>query len=212
MGSFIEILFALALPPAAYIILRRKTDAAVKPLVVGYIAYIAISGIRAIFRMLALGGLSGVSWVFVSALLSGVLEEVGRYAAMKYAMHEHDRWRDAISYGIGHGGAELFLGVLPYMLNDFLEGESSGGIFIMASNAVMIAFHISMSVLVMASVHYRDGRKFLYTAIAIHFLADFIPGVLRMYSVMIMLFVDLLIAAAAVYYAYITAKKLDEDI
>ena len=66
----------------AYYILRRRTDAAIKPLIIGYLTYMFVSMFRAVLRLLALNGVSGTAAVFISALLSGVLEEAGRYFAM----------------------------------------------------------------------------------------------------------------------------------
>ena len=209
--SVIEILYLFFLPPVAYYILRRRTDAAIKPLIIGYLTYMFVSMFRAVLRLLALNGVSGTAAVFISALRSGVLEEAGRYFAMKHIMHEHDMWRDGISYGIGHGGCELFLGILPLMLGDLIDGAENSGIFAMICLSGCIAFHIAMSLIVMASVHYRDSKKYLYIAMALHTLVDLIGGLLMRESAELYLIIDLLMDAAVVYFAYRLTKKLDED-
>lgn len=42
-------------------------------------------------------------------LLAGVFEEVGRYLAFRFLLKRYTNRRDAVTYGIGHGGIEAIL-------------------------------------------------------------------------------------------------------
>ena len=157
---------------------------------------------RAFFRVLALDGATGTGAVVISAVLSGVLEEIGRYFVMKYPLNDCDRWQDAVSYGIGHGGAEHFLGTVPLMMNDLLTGIETGNVqnssfvFSAIDLAAALLLHISWSVIVYAAVHYRDGKKYLFIAVVTHILIDIICGLLMKYEPILIPFASA--AAAAV--------------
>ena len=211
VAGFIEILIAAAMPFGVYLFLRKRTGAALKPFLTGFFTYMVISWIRAVFRLFLNSG--GAGDIAANAVLSGVLEEVGRYLAMMYVMHEHDKWHDAMSYGAGHGGAELILG---NMTDHFLKGlhadeVETEGLLGMASFAGCIVIHIAFSVLVMASVHYRESKKYLYIAIAVHFAADLAVGLIARTDALLSLFVSLCIDAALTVYARHTALALDDD-
>ena len=186
-----EVIFAITVPPAAFIWWKRRTDVSVKPVFAGFAAYMFISFLRAVFRLLALDGVKGIEAVVISAVLSGVFEECGRYFVMRYPLNDCDRWQDSVSYGIGHGGAELFLGTVPPMMNDLLIGfetgsfQSGGSVFFAVYTLSSLLLHVSWSVLVFAAVFYRDGKKYLIIAVMTHILIDTIQGVLMIYSPML---------------------------
>ena len=50
----------------------------------------------------------GDDWV-IGCLLAGVFEEVGRYLAFRFLLKRYTNRRDAVTYGIGHGGIEAIL-------------------------------------------------------------------------------------------------------
>ena len=212
--ELIEIIITAAMPLVVYLFLRKRTGAALKPFLTGFFTYMVISWIRALFRLLLQSG--GVGYIAANAALSGVLGEVGRYVAMMYVMHEYDKWHDAIAYGAGHGGAELILGNLPVMVDGFLKGIHAGeveteGIFSMIAFADCVFIHIVFSVLVMAAVHYRNSKKYLYIAIVVHFLSDLVCGLLMQLDALLSLFVSLCITALLYEYARRTVKTLDND-
>lgn len=51
---------------------------------------------------------------------AGIFEEGGRFLAFRYLMQNRLGWRDGVSYGIGHGGAEAMLLVGMTMLNNII--------------------------------------------------------------------------------------------
>lgn len=123
---FFQGLFNLAVPVALMIFWRKRTRASLFPVLVGFLTYQTVAFIRAGFRaVIFTDELRQTAWQFylVSALLSGLLEESGRYVSMRYIMKEkYDDWRDAVSYGIGHGGCELMLGSAMTAFGWFFQG------------------------------------------------------------------------------------------
>jgi uncharacterized membrane protein YhfC len=53
-------------------------------------------------------------------LTAGLFEEVGRYIAMKLFMKKSLNWKNAVAFGIGHGGIEAILLVGITMLNNIV--------------------------------------------------------------------------------------------
>ena len=54
--------------------------------------------------------LGDVLWCLgLGCLLAGVFEEVGRYLAFRFLLKRYTNRRDAVTYGIGHGGIEAIL-------------------------------------------------------------------------------------------------------
>lgn len=213
-GYWLKGTYCLFLPVVMFIILRRRTRASAIPLAVGFLSYMALSWVRAVFRMLITNGMRDTPWAFYlwTAIISGVIEEVARYVVFRYILHNHDEWKDAVSYGIGHGGCECILAsaFLSFQyLSTGLECNRLGTAhMIKASTAeesakllhklevmaemdtlyetvgmligftVGMAFHIAMSMLVFAAVHYIGEKKQLYIAIALHTFADIAPYLL----------------------------------
>ena len=124
---FFQGLFNIAVPVALMIFWRRRTRASLFPVLIGFLTYQIVAFIRAGFRaVIFTDELRQTAWQFylVSALLSGVLEESGRYVSMRYIMYEkYDDWRDAVSYGIGHGACELILGTALTAFGWFFQGR-----------------------------------------------------------------------------------------
>lgn len=125
-GYGLETVFCLCWPLFLFFFLRKKFGGfKVKPLLIGFGTYFAVSLVRAVFRALVLtDGVREIPalFYFLSALLSGVLEELGRYLALKYALDGFDGFRDAFSYGIGHGGCEMMLGIMSVALTQLYRG------------------------------------------------------------------------------------------
>ena len=97
------------LPVLLWIVWRRRTGAAWLPLGVGVLAYLFIGAARGVARLLFLGSMAGWSYYLGQALLAGIFEEGGRWLVFTKLMTQCDDPREAVSYGIGHGGAEHLL-------------------------------------------------------------------------------------------------------
>ena len=131
-----------------------------------------ISLLRGLVRVVVLTeSLKRDPWMFyiVSALLSGVFEEVGRYLVFCYAIPYYDRRDDCISYGIGHGAIEVIL------THSLIKADIIDSLIDCSDFATGIAFHAAMSVLVFAAAHYYN-KKLLFAAIGLHTIIDIIPA------------------------------------
>ena len=209
--SVIELIYVILLPLFLYICHRRRTGAAVIPSITGFLTYMVVSWIRALFRTLIVsdGSISAVVW---SAVLSGVLEEVGRHVAFSKVIEGSSEPRDAISYGIGHGGCEIVLSTGMIMLNEFITAvETSTQLTSTLIPTVLFTmsgmlFHISLSMLVFISVHYRESKRYFPVAIGIHIAADIIGG-LSAGNFALMFLTELLVSVALVLYTRYVYKK-----
>lgn len=159
-------------PVAVWVLFKRYWGARTFPLVVGMLAYMFISLFRGAARIMITNGMRDMPWTFyiVSALLSGVFEEAGRYVVFRWCIPNHDRWTDCIAYGFGHGGIEVVLTTQPWK-NDFFDSMWDGSDFLS-----IMAFSAAMSVLVFTSVHYTASKKPLVIAIVLHTLIDIVPA------------------------------------
>jgi len=67
---------------------------------------------------------SHVAYVLYGITMAGVFEEVGRYVVLKFFLKKERTRENAVLYGIGHGGIEVLMVVLPvyilYLLIDVL--------------------------------------------------------------------------------------------
>ncbi len=199
-------MFCLFFPAGVFIYLRRRMGLSAVPALMGFVSYMVISWVRALFRAsLLTEGLKGTPWKYclTSALLSGVLEEAGRYICMRYFMVNYDRLNDAVSYGIGHGGCESILGVSMVLFGKFITGVRCNEIgaaeymsrygadaeqlrlladthFYDSFGRIVMevsggAVNIALSVLVYISLHYIGQKKQLGISMLIHTLLDFLP-------------------------------------
>ena len=108
IGMAVAGVVKLLLPFVFWIVWRKKTKAAWIPLLAGILGYLVIGTVRGVARVLLLTPLQDTPWLFYiwQAVFAGVFEEGGRYFIFRYALPNYDRYRDAASYGIGHGGLE----------------------------------------------------------------------------------------------------------
>ena len=172
MVSVFYIIIAYIVPVAAWIAWKQKASARTFPLIIGIFSYMCISTLRGLARLVVLNeSVRGDPWMFyiLSALLSGVFEEVGRYVIYRYAIPNYDRRDDCISYGIVHVAIEIIL------TQSFFKTDIIDSLLSCADSATGIAFHAAMSVLVFAAAHYYN-KKLLFAAIGLHTFIDIIPA------------------------------------
>ena len=149
---------------------RRRFSARVFPLIAGMGAYILISLLRGVARIVVLNDdLKETPWlyIFTTAFLTGIFEETGRYIVFRFAIREYDRQSDCISYGIGHGAVEIIL------TQSLVENTLLDDFFVLYDLVSLAAFSAALSVLVFASVHYTENKNGLFAAIALHTAVDF---------------------------------------
>nr|MCR5761314.1 YhfC family intramembrane metalloprotease [Sphaerochaetaceae bacterium] len=57
-----------------------------------------------------------VAFVLYGITMAGVFEECGRYVIMKWILRKNRTCENAVLYGIGHGGIEVLIVLLPTMI------------------------------------------------------------------------------------------------
>ena len=124
----ITIILMIAIPVAFFLIWRRKhrEQTNISYLIAGAIGFIVSA------RMLEVGvhylclmtdnpvsrfiNGSTVAYVLYGTIMAGVFEECGRYIVLKYIMKKNRTRENAVMYGIGHGGIEVLVVLLPTMI------------------------------------------------------------------------------------------------
>lgn len=127
-GLLTEGIMVIAIPVILLIVWKKKTKVSLMPALAGIIVFplfgILLKSIPAYFMLSADNAVSRAMrsnvWLYCiigGGLLAGIFEEGGRFAAFKFFLKKYRSNRDAISYGIGHGGFEsayLGLAALSY--------------------------------------------------------------------------------------------------
>lgn len=176
-----------ALPFAVLFLLKKKSGVSGYPMFVGLITVMLMLLPRELFRNVLVKGAETDTGKWLTVWFIGAcFEELGRYFAMKYAMPNHDTLPDALCYGIGHGGAEVFTSArMQFMLlfeaytgtGERLEALADQGILtavtVIIGNMSNLAFHMAMSVLIARAVHYDGCKKLIPLAVFVHVLANF---------------------------------------
>jgi uncharacterized membrane protein YhfC len=124
----ITVILMIAIPVLVFICWRRKhrEQTSISYLIAGAIGFIVSA------RMLELGvhyfclmadnpvssfiNGSTFAYVLYGTIMAGVFEEFGRYIVLKYIMKKNRTRENAVMYGIGHGGIEVFVVLLPTMI------------------------------------------------------------------------------------------------
>jgi len=143
-------------------------------------------------------------WIFVLALTAALFEEVGRYFGYRIFMGKEEKtWPKGVMYGIGHGGLEsiVLVGLLSSVASlvsvlavqsldiTKLPAEQQTALHdqfaaLAAQPAWLpllggyerlcaIAFHVAMSIVVLQAF-WRGRLRWLWYAIGLHFLFDFV--------------------------------------
>lgn len=202
-------MLSYSVPVITWIVWKRRTSAGVFPLLVGMGAYILIALLRIVARGVVFTEnlqATPILFYFVSALLSGVFEEAGRFAVFRHTII--DSWVDCVSYGIGHVSIELILTQIPHITEADISDIFLGGY----SFATGISFSVAMSVLVYIAANYADRKKFLAIAIGLHTLMDCIlPGYyLGTFTIGEYMLIEVLSTAAVCYFSYRMYRHFSE--
>ena len=124
----ITVILMIAIPVIFFIFLREKhkEQTNIRYLIAGAIGFIVSA------RVLELGVhylciiadnpvsrfINGntVAFVLYGIIMAGVFEECGRHIILKYVMKRNRTRENAVLYGIGHGGIEIWAVILPSMM------------------------------------------------------------------------------------------------
>lgn len=125
----INMLLGIIIPVGLVVFFRKKYQASVKSFFVGCAVMLLFALVlEQIVHMVVLGSAAGVAiqsrtWAYAlyGALMAGVFEETGRFLAMRYMLKkEHKDAHNALMYGAGHGGFEMFVILSMGMVNNLI--------------------------------------------------------------------------------------------
>lgn len=94
-------------------------------------------------------------------LTAGLFEEVGRYIAMKFFMKKTLSWKNAVAFGIGHGGIEAIalvgLTLLNYLVMSFMINSGAFDSLVAAKLPPEIAQQIRVLLVESPTVNFLAG-------------------------------------------------------
>ncbi|MDD7113993.1 MAG: YhfC family glutamic-type intramembrane protease [Lachnospiraceae bacterium] len=136
-------------------------------------------------------------YVLYGVAMAGIFEEVGRWVILSILNKKINQRKDAIMYGIGHGGIEVWTVTLPVVLTYLMVIASNGsGLPSEMVNALMpsieafgfgmslcfvlerifcMGIHIALTVMVFYGVQNHE-KKYLLKAVVCHMLLDVLPA------------------------------------
>ena len=192
-------LFAIVFPIVLLIVWKKKTGAKLLPFFVGAAVFFLFA---IILERLFLGlvqqsplianflSSNVVGAAIFGGLMAGLFEETGRFLAFKTVLKKLPETKNAVTYGVGHGGLEilLLLGQTYVLLLLALVTNGQGALsaylptaetltlgfigFAVLERVFAMALHISLSIFVFVAA--RDAKKlWLYPlAIWLHAVVD----------------------------------------
>ena len=124
----ITVVLMIAIPLCFFIYWRRehKTQTNISWLIAGAVGFIVSARVLELgvhyFCIIAdnpvsrfING-STAAYVLYGTIMAGVFEECGRHIVLKYIMKKNRTRENAVLYGIGHGGIEIWAILLPTMI------------------------------------------------------------------------------------------------
>lgn len=124
-----NMLLGIIIPVGLVVFFRKKYHVSVKSFFVGCAVMLLFALVlEQMVHMVVLGSAAGVAiqsrtWAYAlyGALMAGVFEETGRFFAMRYVLKkEHKDAHNALMYGAGHGGFEMFVILSMGMVNNLI--------------------------------------------------------------------------------------------
>lgn len=146
-GIFVQIMIAFLLPIGlvVYFVLKKKMRW--RSFVMGIIVFILFSQVLEKLLHLYMIDATGMRLKFTDnpylfmlygGLAAGLFEEFGRFFAFRYVLRKHHSYDDALSFGIGHAGIEVWLVTMLIGINTFVFAilMNKGMVDTMIGNAV----------------------------------------------------------------------------
>ena len=250
LGSIVfmvfSLLISLALTFGLFFFLRKKYGLKLIPVLVGAAAFLLfVIVLEASLHSLVLqrapdGSIALMAnpllYVLYGAFAAGIFEETARFLSFKLLKRKYTGVSTALSYGIGHGGAEVLLLVTLVMINNIalsiiinmgnlpsivtktpqiasaIEQLTAAAPWLFAVGGIerifAMAVQISLSVIVWHSVN-SSGKVWFYPlAIVLHAVVDVAPTMYQCGVITNVLLVEIITAllAAALVIFIIRAK------
>lgn len=124
-----NMLLGIIIPVGLVVLFRKKYQASAKSFFVGCAVMLLFALVlEQMVHMVVLGSGVGTAirrstWTYAlyGALMAGLFEETGRFLAMRYVLKkEHGNAHNALMYGAGHGGFEMFVILSMGMVNNLI--------------------------------------------------------------------------------------------
>lgn len=213
------LLISLILPILISIILIIRSRVYLKPIIVGVLTFLIFQVFSRIYIIQVILPTQvwyilftyeyPILYAFLLSLTAGLFEEIGRFIMMKFVIKKMDL-KQALAFGIGHGGIEamLFVGFAILMVNP-LSIDSQNLIMSGLERFSAITFHCGFSVMVYQMVF--KGRKFnLIYAITLHTFVNFISVILMMNGVNLWILEGILFIFAILMMLFIKSQWRNE--
>ena len=122
----VSCLMGIAIPVGLLLYFKKKKGADFPPFPVGAAAFLIFVGAESVLLNLLLSTPAGEAiqsslWLYalVGGLMPGLFEETARYVAFRFVLRKRlDKDVNALMYGAGHGGVEVFIALaLPMVSN-----------------------------------------------------------------------------------------------
>lgn len=208
----ISILITIGTPIALFIIFRKRFQISIPVLLIGAATFFIfaqmLEGIAHNFILFNNGTMRGWAenpWLYMlyAGLMAGIFEETGRFVVMKYALKTSRQWKDGLSFGLGHGGAEaivlvglnsIIMLVFAFMINSgsfdalFTDNQmkealtpikeqltgDSGGLILLGGIERLAAMSIQLGLSILVMYAIVSKQmKYFIFAILIHAVIDF---------------------------------------
>ena len=210
---------SLILPILISIFLIVRSKAYLKPIIIGVLTFLIFQVFTRIYIIQVILPTQvwyilftyqyPVMYAFLLSLTAGLFEEIGRYIMMKFILRKMEL-KQALAFGIGHGGIEamLFVGFALIMTNpatlDTQNLMLSG-----LERLSAIIFHCGFSVLVYQMLF--KGKKYhLIYSITLHTLVNFVSVILMMNGVNLWILEGLLLIFALLMVYFIKTQWRSE--
>ena len=125
----INMSLGVLIPIVLLVYFKKKYQASIKSFLVGcavmfLFAMVLEQLVHSVVLGSSIGGtIQGNIWLYAlyGALMAGLFEETGRFLAMRYVLKkEHGNVHNALMYGAGHGGFEMFVILSLGMINNLI--------------------------------------------------------------------------------------------
>ncbi len=110
----VEVILMIAIPIVAILVLRKRWDLVMRLALAGAATFVAsqilhIPANSVLGRIFPMAEQSLIVQAIVLGLSAGIFEEVARYLVYRFWQKDARSWREAVFFGLGHGGVESIL-------------------------------------------------------------------------------------------------------
>lgn len=125
----VNMILGVLIPSVLWVYFKKKYKTSIKSFLVGCaVMFLFAMVLEQIVHSVVLGGPIGIViqkniWLYAlyGSLMAGLFEETGRFLAMRCVLkEEHRNAHNALMYGAGHGGIEMFVILSLGMINNLI--------------------------------------------------------------------------------------------